>query len=183
MTRTIALTLLVALASPVAAQDMPMTMPMPMAKAPAPACPKDAEPIPPALAAWAVKQPLVAATDATTLARTVVTPGVAYDLSLAETPAVTYAVPPQHPGAPVSRGGMVGFMVASAGTYRVAIGAGAWLDLVRGTTPLPSVAHGHGPNCSGIRKMVDFALQPGTYALQIVGNATASIPMLIAKIG
>lgn len=168
-------TMFAALALPAAAQDMPM----PQA---APVCPKDAEPIPPALAAWANKAPLAAATDTASLAKAVVTPGAAVDLALADTPAVTYIVRPSHPGGSVSHGGMLSFTVASPGTYRVAIGSGAWLDVVQGTTSLESVGHGHGPNCSGIRKMVDFTLQPGTYVLQIAGNGAAHIPVLIARL-
>eukprot|EP01032_Pedospumella_encystans_P036751 gene36751-41603_t len=44
-------------AAPAAAQDMPM------ATAAAPVCPRDAEPVPATLAAWADRRPLAAATD------------------------------------------------------------------------------------------------------------------------
>jgi len=161
---------------PAAAQNMAA---MPQA---APVCPRDAEPIPATLAAWSDKKPLMSATDEASLGKTVLAPGVAVDLALADTPAVTYIVRPSHPGGSVSHGGMLSFTVDSAGTYRVAIGAGAWLDVVKDKISLESVGHGHGPNCSGIRKMVDFALQPGGYVLQIAGNGDAHIPILIAKL-
>ena len=45
-----------------------------------------------------------------------------------------------------------------------------------------SVAHGRGPACSGIRKMVDFALEPGLYVLQIAGNGGPSLPVMIARL-
>ena len=38
-----------------------------------------------------------------------------------------------------------------------------------------SVTHGHGPACSGIRKMVEFDVKPGRYQLQIVNAPAASI--------
>jgi hypothetical protein len=175
MTKLIAIALL-AFAAPVDAQDMPM------AHAPAPVCPKDSQPIPPALSAWSTRTPNAAVAAATELGKAAVVPGTAYDVSLAPTPAVTYPVVPTHPGATGSRGGLVRVAIATAGTYRVAIGAAAWLDMVQGTTTLPSVGHSHGPTCSGIRKMVDFALRPGSYTLQIVGNAEATLPLLIVRL-
>lgn len=176
MTKLMALALLAVLVMPARAQNLPME------QAAAPVCPRDAEPIPLMLAGWSSKTPLDAATDAASLAKAVVMPGTAYTLSLAETPMVAFPVRPSHPGGSVSHSGLVRFTVARAGTYRVAIGSGAWLDVVRDTTSLESVGHGHGPNCSGIRKMVDFALQPGTYTVQIAGNGAASIPLLIARL-
>jgi hypothetical protein len=38
-----------------------------------------------------------------------------------------------------------------------------------------SVTHGHGPACSGIRKMVEFEVTQGRYQLQIVNAPTASV--------
>jgi hypothetical protein len=161
------------LATPVIAQEMP--------SAPV-VCPRDAEPLPQALSAWADRKPLTAATGEASLGKAILTPGIAVDLALADTPAVAYIVRPSHPGGSVSHGGMLAFAIDSAGIYRVAIGSGSWIDLVKDTALLESVGHGHGPNCSGIRKMVDFALQPGAYVLQIAGNGDAHIPVLIAKI-
>lgn len=160
-----------------AAQEMPQGMPMA-----APVCPKDAEPIPATLAAWTSKKPLIAATDVASAGRTVLVPGTAIDLALADTPSVTYVVRPSHPGGSVSHGGMLTFKVDSPGTYRVAIGSGAWLDVIGDNGALESIAHGHGPNCSGIHKMVDFALQPGSYVLQVAGNGEAHIALLVAKL-
>jgi hypothetical protein len=37
-----------------------------------------------------------------------------------------------------------------------------------------------GAPCSGIRKIVDFALQPGTYIVQLSGAKTAQTRILIA---
>lgn len=78
-----------------------------------------------------------------------------------------------------------GFEVKSAGRYSVAVGGvrtrlkPLWLDLVRADgagadrTPLKSVGHGHGPDCSSITKVVEFDLQLGTYTLLATGLATA----------
>jgi hypothetical protein len=47
---------------------------------------------------------------------------------------------------------------------------------------LTSIAHGHGPDCSGIRKMVDFRLEAGSYVLQIVGNGAPTVRVLVASV-
>jgi len=32
-----------------------------------------------------------------------------------------------------------------------------------------------------VRKMVDFDLQPGRYLLQVAGNASATLPLMVAR--
>lgn len=70
--------------------------------------------------------------------------------------------------------------VKKAGIYRLALSAPAWLDVVRGGKVLESVAHTHGPPCTGIRKIVDFDLKPGSYTVQISGAKEPSATMLVA---
>lgn len=72
-------------------------------------------------------------------------------------------------------GGMIPIEVKTAGRLIVALDAGAWIDLVQGGAAVKSVAHGHGPACSGIRKIVEFDVTQGRYQLQIVNAPTASI--------
>ncbi|HWK36564.1 homogentisate 1,2-dioxygenase [Sphingomonas sp.] len=79
-------------------------------------------------------------------------------------------------------GGVLAFDVAAAGRYRVALGAGAWIDLVRDGAVLTSVGHGHGPACSGIRKMVDFDLAPGRYLIQLSGAPEAAITAMVVEV-
>jgi len=147
-----------------------------------PVCPRDAAPLPPELAGWESRKPMTAATDGASLAGATLAPGAAVDLVLPPTPAVTYVLRPSRPGGSVSHGGMAKVVIGDAGTYRVAIGSAAWIDVVKDGISLESVAHGHGPACSGVRKMVDFALQPGSYVLQIVGNGAATLPLTIVKL-
>lgn len=54
--------------------------------------------------------------------------------------------------------------------------------MVRDGAAVVSVGHGRGPACSGVRKMVDFALEPGRYVLQIAGNGGQSLPVMIARL-
>ena len=172
-----AVVLLMMSAPPALAQEAPMATGQA-----APVCPKDAEPLPAALSGWSDRKPLVAAKDEASLGGSVLAPGIAADLALADTPAVRYVVRPAHPGGSVSHGGMLAFTAGSPGTYRIAIGSGAWIDVVRDDAALASIAHGHGPNCSGVRKMVDFVLQPGAYVLEIAGNGDAHLAVMIAKL-
>ena len=72
-------------------------------------------------------------------------------------------------------GGMIPIDVKKPGRLIVALDAGAWIDLVRDGAVVKSVTHGHGPACSGIRKMVEFDVTQGRYLLQIVNAPTASI--------
>ena len=87
------------------------------------------------------------------------------------------------PAAAGSFGGMAALHVTAPGTYRVALGSGAWVDLLGNGQFLPSAGHGHGPACSGIRKIVDFALQPGDYVLQVAGSTTATVTVLVVPQG
>lgn len=72
-------------------------------------------------------------------------------------------------------GGMIPIDVKKPGRLVVALDAGAWIDLVRAGVVVKSVTHGHGPACSGIRKMVEYDVTQGRYLLQIVNAPTASI--------
>jgi len=72
-------------------------------------------------------------------------------------------------------GGMVPIEVKKDGRLVVALDGGAWIDLVRDGKVVKSVTHGHGPACSGIRKMVEFEVTPGRYLLQIVNAPTDRI--------
>ena len=71
----------------------------------------------------------------------------------------------------------------AAGTYGVALGAKGWIDLYRvgDRTPLASTAHGHGPDCSGIRKIVRFALTPGEYRVVVGGLEGASARLMLVR--
>jgi hypothetical protein len=159
----------------------PLALPL-AAHAQMPASPACAAPIAPdgVLAPWSASTPLTASGDPRHLAP--VTIGRAVDLTVLPTPQVKYASRPEKPGGSVSFGGLIGIAVAQAGTYRVALSSGAWIDVLREGKPVASTAHGHGPECSGVRKMVDFALTPGRYTLQIAANGEPAIKVLVARL-
>lgn len=158
----------------------PTPMPMPQVS-PAP-CPTPAAPLPASLAAWKTGPSLAAATDARSLAAAKLAIGTRVEAMLAATGTVRFVRTSARSGDPTSKGGMLRLAVAKAGTYRVALGAAAWIDMVKRGTTLTSVAHDHGPACSGVRKMVDFALMPGAYVLQIEGSKDAVAPVLVTRL-
>ncbi len=95
---------------------------------------------------------------------------------------VRYPVAPAKPGAAGTSGGVFAFEAAKAGRYRVALGARAWIDVVQGGRTLPSATHGHGPDCSPIKKLVDFDLAAGRYVLQVAGSSNPTLPLMIAQV-
>jgi hypothetical protein len=164
-----------AMAQPPAAAPAPATAPATMEGEAAPACTAPVAPTG-ALAPWATPAPLAAGAQAPHAPA--LTLGQAAQVDLLPTPQVQYPLQPEKPGGSVSHGGLLLLDVPSAGTYRIALGSGAWLDVVGADGAQRSIAHGHGPACSGIRKMVDFTLQPGRYTVQISANGPAQIRVL-----
>lgn len=136
----------------------------------------------PELAGWSTRQPITAADDASGLPAAMLKIGSAAEAALKPRADIHYVATPEKPGDPASHGGLFTFMVEQAGTYRVALGAAAWVDVVKGAAALSSSAHGHGPACSGVRKMVDFALTPGSYILQIAGSSGSTLPIMIVRL-
>ena len=137
--------------------------------------------LPADLAGWTAQTPLAAATSAATLGKATLTPGKAVTADLPQTPEVHYVTQPEKPGGTVSHGGMFGLKIDKAGTYVIALGSGAWIDVLKDGKPLASTAHARGPDCSTLRKMVDFPLEPGRYVLQVSANADAKLPILLAR--
>lgn len=65
----------------------------------------------------------------------------------------------------------------------IALSDGAWIDAARESTALVSVDHGHGPPCSGIRKIVWFDMAAGRHTLQITGAQASTIRLMAAERG
>ncbi|MDQ1674842.1 MAG: hypothetical protein QOC98_3404, partial [Frankiaceae bacterium] len=137
---------------------------------PAPACAAVDAALPASLAAWRAPAPLSGA----------LRPGVAAQIALRPIAEVQTAIAPhaaRDGGA--TTGARLDLEIATAGTYQVALSEAAWIDLVQGGAPLRSAANGHGPACSSIHKIVDFALSPGRYVIQLSGTAAAGARLLV----
>jgi hypothetical protein len=97
------------------------------------------------------------------------------ELPLHKFESLRYAIAPERKPDVDKFGGMIPIDVKKAGRLTVALSAGAWIDLVRDGAVVTSATHGHGPSCTGIRKMVEFDVTPGRYLLQIVNAPQPSI--------
>ena len=155
----------------------PQAAAMPMQTA---TCAGASEPLPAGMEGWDQARPAKAS--ANSGAATLLQLGTSVTAALLPTSKVGFAIDPKKPGSPDSSGGMFAFVVPTGGRYRVALGSGAWIDVLRGTTPVASVAHAHGPACSTVRKMVDFDLKPGRYLLQIAGSDTTTLPVMVSRL-
>lgn len=146
----------------------------------APACPAQVIVLPPELRGWNRPHAVRAGGAATGAAKLDV--GIAATTTLLPAPRVTPVVTPEKPVDPARYAGILGFSVPIEGRYRVALGSAAWVEVAHDGAAIASVAHAHGPDCSGIRKMVDFDLLPGRYVLQLSDSASASTKLLIARL-
>ena len=146
-----------------------------------PACVSPGAPLPTELAGWTTPAPLVSAAKPAELPKAALTVGAGATAALHQTADVAYVVLPEKPGGSVSQGGMFSLTIEQAGTYVVAIGSGAWIDVLKGKTSMASTAHGRGPACSTIHKMVDFPMQPGSYVIQVSANADPTLAIMVAR--
>jgi hypothetical protein len=163
-------------ATPVSAQDMAG-----MAHAAPVDCTHVPRALPPELAGWSNRTAAPAAKDAAGLTTATLSVGSAFDAKLTRTSDVRYALAPEKLGGSASFGGMFSITIRDAGIYRVALGSGGWIDMLKDGKPVESSNHGHGPDCSGVRKMVDFPLTSGRYVLQLAASGAVSLPVMVAR--
>lgn len=130
-----------------------------------PACPATPQ-IPAEWAAWGT--PIAAPADSA------LTPGKAYTIALVPMAEVQLTGVDGKELPEGSRGAVFTLAVSRSGTYRLTVGAPMWIDLIAADgTVVESVAHTHGPDCSGLGKIVDFPLKQGTYRLEL---SAAEVP-------
>jgi hypothetical protein len=137
--------------------------------------------LPPGFARWASPSPLTPAARPADLPGAALTIGTAAHGRLHPESEVVFPLPPQKPGQAASHGGLFALAIDQPGTYRIALSSGAWIDVVRDKTALDASAHEHGPACTGVRKIVDFTLQPGRYVIQVSGSAEAEISLMVVR--
>jgi hypothetical protein len=112
-------------------------------------------------------------------AATTIAIGSPATLTLSPAAGYSFALKPDRPPTPDSFALDATFSVTTAGTYRVALNGGAWIDMIHEGKVIASTAHTEGPACSGIRKIVDFPLTPGTYTVQLTGAKSAALTILV----
>jgi hypothetical protein len=144
-----------------------------------PACPAPPAALPVEYAGWTAGGTLTAATEPAAVGDAILTVGRGARAALKPAGALKLPVAPKRRGA---HGGLFAFEANTAGRYRVALGAAHWVEVVANGAAIPSVAHGHGPDCTPVRKFVDWDLKPGRYLLQVTGDP-AAVQLLLAKLG
>ncbi len=157
------------LASLLIAAALQSATPAPAPARTAPVCTAEAPP-PAGLEAW--KRITAATTGPIAI-------GARTGMKLAPAATTRFVLTPERKPAEGSLAGVYHVAVTTPGTYRIALDGGAWIDLLRNGAPLKSIGHSEGPACSGIRKIVDFALVPGDYVLQLSNARAAAMTVLI----
>jgi hypothetical protein len=142
-------------------------------------------PPPAGMEAWSSPAPLAAAKGEADLGKAALKPGQAIKAGFSPVGQVKYRVPPEKADGPATFGGLYRLTIVEAGTYRVASSAAPWMDVFApaSSTPTTTVRFGHGPACTGLGKMVEFALQPGDYLLQFSESLTADPEIMVVKTG
>lgn len=133
------------------------------------------------LAGWTKKAAVTSASIESGVSSAWLAVGPSYEAALLKTPQITYVLQPEKPGGSVSNGGLFAFNADAPGVYRIALSTPAWIDLIEEGKSLQPATFGHGPDCSGIRKIVDFQLKPGRHVLQISGNADPKMVLMVTK--
>lgn len=137
--------------------------------------------LPAGLTDWNDKGALASAPGAEHLGHAAMTLGKGYEASLLNTPRISFPVQPEKPGGSVAYGGLFEFTVETAGAYTVALQSAAWIDVLENGKAVAPASFGHGPECTTIRKMVVFPLQPGKHVLQVSANAEPKMKLMVAK--
>lgn len=137
--------------------------------------------LPPSLSAWTTRTPLEAGAARGDPRMGTAEIGRAFAVSLRPNGEVSFPVPPGKPGSADSHGGLLTFQVVEGGDYQIALGAGAWIDVVGAEGVAASSGHAHGPACSTLRKTVVFPLKPGRYLIEITGNSDPVLTLMISR--
>jgi hypothetical protein len=99
--------------------------------------------------------------------------------SLTPTAYVQFAVAPAK-GAKEGNGGLFTLSLKHAARIGIALDGPGWIDVLTGQTAQASVDHGHGPPCSGIRKIVWFDLAVGRHIVQLAGAKASTVRIMAA---
>jgi hypothetical protein len=138
--------------------------------------------IPAELSAWKSLAYVGSAKNAQELTDATLTLNSSSLVGLLPTPKVQYVARPINEGGSVSYGGMFQITLKERGLYRVVLANASWIEMIKDGKSAHSVAHAQGSENSGIRKMVDYNLDEGTYTLQLSAGADTKSAILVTKI-
>ena len=138
-------------------------------------------PLPPSYAGWADTDTVIAATEIGGLAKAAMAAGRGTELGLHPDGQVTYITLPKGGGEAASFGGLAEIEITRPGIYHVGLGDFVWVDLVRGGKATDPLRFGHGPECTPIKKVVDFDLSAGTYTIELSGSKLSTTRLIIVE--
>ncbi len=138
--------------------------------------------LPSELKSWESTSFVSSASNPNELSKATLKVGTTSLVGLINTPKIEYKIRPTNEGGTVSYGGLFQVEIKEAGNYRVALANGSWIDLVKDDKSAKSIKHGHGPENSGIRKMVDYTLEAGVYTLQLSAGGDSVSAVLVTKL-
>ncbi len=78
-----------------------------------------------------------------------------------------------------SMGAVLTFTAAQDGTYLITVADPMWIDVIGPDGVVESSTHGHGPDCSGIGKIVHFPLKAGSYRVELSAGQTGASRLMI----
>ncbi|MBX3560929.1 MAG: hypothetical protein KF780_03855 [Sphingomonas sp.] len=102
-------------------------------------------------------------------------------IALSPVETLTWARAPERVPPAGTKGAIAVVEIAEEGSYAIALSDGAWVDVVAPTGHVRSAGHGHGPACSGVRKVVDYRLAPGSYHIQLSGAEADRLRILVLR--
>ncbi len=103
----------------------------------------------------------------------------AFALDLVPIAAATLPRAPERVPKPGTFAGAVTFDAPHPGTYQVALSDAAWIDLIQGSAARKPSAFSGAGGCPGLRKVVRFDLETGTFVLQISGAAENRLRLIV----
>lgn len=107
--------------------------------------------------------------------------GVVADVALHPAAEVTLHAAPEQVRTPEApHAGMLEIDVPAKGVWRVSASTALWIDLVGPGGRQASAAFGNLAPCTGIRKVVEFPLEPGLYVLQLSGNPGPATKVMVS---
>lgn len=141
------------------------------------ACPAPAHPLEEPWSAWSSARTAVDAGKSAASAPALAI-GTPVTLQLAPLSGVTLARPPEAKLDPARFDGLLSLDLAADSRVGIALSHAAWVDVLSGNEAQTSIDHDHGPDCSGIRKIVWFDLDAGRHVVQIVNSPAASVTIM-----
>jgi hypothetical protein len=110
---------------------------------------------------------------------------LASGIKLALSPFAQTELPVEPSRKPKSADSYAGFVrfaaLPQAGTYRVTLSEGAWVDVVQAGHAIKSGAFSGATGCEGIRKSVKFDLAAAPFVVEISGTSAQQIAIVVTK--